>query len=99
MKYVTTSNFFIIATLTILLVSCSTDTLVLEEPEIIFPESVELIESSLLGSVEDEAGLPVSDALVTCHSCLPKAISFDSFCFLKHNPNCLTHCQSITPIA
>jgi len=71
MKYITTSNLFILAFLIIILASCSDDTLILQEPEVTFPDPVELIESNLLGSVEDESGLPVSDALVTCITCVP----------------------------
>jgi len=72
MKQLTTFNLFIIVTWVLILASCSTDTLELDEPEIIFPDPVELLESSLQGSVEDESGLPISGAIVTCHSCLPE---------------------------
>jgi len=71
MKNITTSILSIIAIWIIIFASCSTDTLILEEPEIIFPDPVELLKGNLIGSVEDEAGLPISDALVTCLSCLP----------------------------
>jgi len=63
------STFFLFI-FTIILASCY-DALILQEPEVTFPDNVELLEGNLLGSVEDEAGLPISDALVTCLSCLP----------------------------
>lgn len=71
MKNTTTSKIIIIALWAIFLASCSNDELILEEPETTFPDPVELLESSLTGSVEDESGLPISEALVTCLSCVP----------------------------
>jgi len=68
MRNISTSFLFIF---TIILASCSDDALILQEPEVTFPDTVELLEGNLIGSVEDEAGLPISDALVTCLSCLP----------------------------
>ena len=55
----------------LLLVSCATDSIELQEPEITFPEPIEGVAASLSGSVEDETGFPIVGAVVTCKSCLP----------------------------
>ena len=72
MKNSTTSKLFILCLALIYLSSCATDEIILENPDpIIFPDPVELLSTSLLGSVEDEAGIPIEGAVVICQNCLP----------------------------
>lgn len=72
MKSMTTIKLALFALLSLYIVGCADDIIIEQEPTIIFPDPVELIPASLLGSVEDEAGLPIEGATVTCLNCLPQ---------------------------
>ena len=74
MKNQTISKLLFYVACALLISSCADD-LVLEGPldtPIDFPDPVLLTPSSLLGSVDDEVGLPIAEALVTCLNCLPQ---------------------------
>lgn len=63
-------TIFLFAVLFLGICSCASDDLVIGEPKIIFPEPSELITVSMFGSLEDEEGLPLANALVVCENCL-----------------------------
>ncbi len=70
---IATSKFALFLIVCLCITSCAEESLSVQEPITIFPEPVQISIASLNGSVEDEDGLPLIGAQVTCLNCLPEA--------------------------